>query len=160
MKHKYKSLSGFTLLELLIVIAIIALLMTVGVILLGTARERARDAKRLSDLDHIRVALEQYFYNNNKYPQAPTAIELGTTGYRVLCAGSVTGFTDTRESCGGTVYLEPIPRAPEPGPAAVAGYQYVSLAPFSTYRVTAALEGSLDGLSGVLEVSPSGMKQK
>lgn len=153
--------NGFTILELLIAIGIIGLLMVVGVILLGTARENARDAKRLSDLDVVSRRLEEYFYNNNKYPQAPTPVVLGTTGYRVICSGAPTGFADTRSQCGsGTVYLDPVPVAPEPGPAAVQGYVYSSLPPNSTYKIDAALEGALNGLSGRLELTPTGIQSK
>ena len=88
--------NGFTLLELLIVIGALILLVVLGVVLLGTARERERDAKRLSDIDGIRHALDEYFYNNNRYPQAPTPVSLGMPGFRVICAGTSTGFADTR----------------------------------------------------------------
>ena len=51
---------GFTLIELLIVIAIIGLLSTVVLVGLSGFRQSGRDARRLSDLQQLRVLLEQY----------------------------------------------------------------------------------------------------
>ena len=61
--------SGFTLIELLVVIAIIGVLAAVVLVSLNTARQRGRDAKRLADLDAVRLALEVYAdQNGNVYP--------------------------------------------------------------------------------------------
>lgn len=153
--------NGFTLLELLIVIGVIALLVVLGVILLGTSRERMRDAKRLSDLDTVRHALDEYFYNNNRYPQAPTPVNLGTMGYRVICAGTPSGFAETRTACGnGAIYLDPVPAPPEPAPAQEPNYVYTSPNPNTSYTIGAALEGALNGLQGRVEISPGGMQLK
>lgn len=59
---------GFTLIELLVVIAIIGLLATIVLISLNTAREKARDAKRLSDMHQIQLALALYHDENGTYP--------------------------------------------------------------------------------------------
>jgi len=59
---------GFTLLELLIVIAIIGIISTVSLVNLENARAKARDARRLSDIDQIQRALEIYYTNNAFYP--------------------------------------------------------------------------------------------
>jgi type II secretion system protein G len=60
---------GFTLIELLVVVAIIGILATVVLSSLSSARESARDAKRLSDIKTIQTALEMYANDNNgKYP--------------------------------------------------------------------------------------------
>jgi len=67
-----KNKSGFTLIELLVVIAIIGLLSTLSVLALNTARARARDAKRVSDVKQIQTALEMYFNDNNAYPASVT----------------------------------------------------------------------------------------
>jgi prepilin-type N-terminal cleavage/methylation domain-containing protein len=69
---------GFTLVELLVVIAIIGVLATLVLLQLGTARARARDTKRITDVNQIRTALEQYFEDNNgSYPTAIDTAHIG-----------------------------------------------------------------------------------
>jgi len=69
MKNKSK---GFTLIELLVVIAIIGILSTLSVVALNSARARARDAKRISDIRQIQTALEMFYSANNNYPTSTT----------------------------------------------------------------------------------------
>ena len=61
---------GFTLIELLVVVAIIGILATVVLASLSSARERARDAKRLADVKTIQNALEIYHLENGRYPSS------------------------------------------------------------------------------------------
>jgi len=56
-----KGKSGFTLLELLVVIGIIAVLVGIGSVSYSTAQKKARDAKRKGDLQAIHKALEEYY---------------------------------------------------------------------------------------------------
>src|SRR3990167_4664228 len=63
-----KNKKGFTLIELLVVIAIIGVLSTVVLSQLNEARAKARDARRISDLKNIQIALELYRHNNGFYP--------------------------------------------------------------------------------------------
>jgi len=60
-------LRGFTLVELLVVIAIISILATLLLLQLGVARAKARDAKRIADVNQVRSALELYFDDNGSY---------------------------------------------------------------------------------------------
>lgn len=57
---------GFTLIELLVVIAVIGLLSSIVLVSLQGARAKARDARRMHDLDQIRTALILYYdtYSN------------------------------------------------------------------------------------------------
>jgi prepilin-type N-terminal cleavage/methylation domain-containing protein len=57
---KEKRSGGFTLIELLVVIAIIGILSSIVLASLNNARVKARDAKRLSDIKQIQLALELY----------------------------------------------------------------------------------------------------
>ncbi|MBX4189993.1 prepilin-type N-terminal cleavage/methylation domain-containing protein [Candidatus Parcubacteria bacterium] len=78
MKHLHlKNSRGFTLVELLVVIAIIGILATLLLLQLGVARQRARDAKRIADVNQVRTATELYFDDNGQYPQTATFAALG-----------------------------------------------------------------------------------
>ncbi|MBI3379587.1 prepilin-type N-terminal cleavage/methylation domain-containing protein [Candidatus Gottesmanbacteria bacterium] len=52
---------GFTLLELLVVISIIAILISLGMTSFSTSQKKGRDAKRKSDIKEVQNALEQYY---------------------------------------------------------------------------------------------------
>lgn len=60
--------AGFTLIELLVVVAIIGLLASTITASLSSARAKANDARRASDLRSIRTALELYNNDNGSYP--------------------------------------------------------------------------------------------
>ena len=60
--------AGFTLMELLVVVMIIAILALLGWFFTSKAKDRARDAQRKSDLRQIKTALELYRNVYNQYP--------------------------------------------------------------------------------------------
>lgn len=64
---------GFTLIELLVVIAIIGILSSVVLASLNSARQKARDAQRVSNLTEVRTALEMYYSDNGAYPDSGVA---------------------------------------------------------------------------------------
>src|SRR5258708_29767584 len=78
---KQNSNKGFTLIELLVVIAIIGLLSSVVLASLNTARQKARDARRVADVKQLQLALELYYDANRAYPTALSAANLVTPGY-------------------------------------------------------------------------------
>jgi prepilin-type N-terminal cleavage/methylation domain-containing protein len=68
MNTKKLNNSGFTLTELLISVTIIALVSSATVLLYTDTVKRARDARRLSDMADIQVALESYRADHGVYP--------------------------------------------------------------------------------------------
>lgn len=86
--------TGFTLVEILVVIAIIGVLATFSTIALNGSRIKARDAQRVAYINQIGTALELYYSKNNIYP---TII----TGGQPL-------------SMNGIKYLDPVPVNPTP----------------------------------------------
>lgn len=96
---------GFTLIELLVVIAIIGLLSSIVLASLNSARVKARDSRRIADLNQIRNALEFYFDANGYYPQSGCGWDCN--GYRYSPdSGWDTLATDLRP------YIPTLPKDP------------------------------------------------
>lgn len=68
-------LGGFTMIELLIVIVILALLFSIGLRSFVSSQQKSRDAGRKSDLQNVSRALELYYNDKGAYP-----IYSGNTG--------------------------------------------------------------------------------
>lgn len=116
----YKNPEGFTLIELMIVITIIAILSVAGVTVFGNISKDARNATRKSDIAAISAALEQH-YNDTVNKYCPAAA--GT-----YCPVQATWFS------GGVVPTDPGTAANYSG--------YPIAAAVATFNVCATLEPS------------------
>src|SRR3989344_8242395 len=89
---------GFTLIELIVVIAIIGTLTALIVNKVNDVRARARDSKRKQELSGLKTALRLYYNDYQAYPAAPAGnddiLGCGATGTSA-CGGSGSGFSTT-----------------------------------------------------------------
>lgn len=74
-----KNKKGFTLIEMLIVVAIIGILSAVILVGLGPTQRTGRDARRLADLKQVQTALELYFQKEGVYPSSGNWNDLANT---------------------------------------------------------------------------------
>lgn len=101
-KHK-----GFTLVELLIVIAIFALIANITMISLNNAKRESRDAKRVSNINQLRSALHLYSTEHGSYPVGD-GLALGTDTNLIL---DNTGWVDSNPAS--PIFMYSVPRDPK-----------------------------------------------
>lgn len=77
MKKLQLAQQGFTIVELLITIVIVAILASVSVTAYSGIQQRGRDAQRVSDMNAIVKALEMYKIQTGNYPPTGTTNVLG-----------------------------------------------------------------------------------
>ncbi len=85
---------GFTLIELLVVIAIIGILSSVVLASLNSARKKSRDAKRISEVKSLQLALELYNDSKGGYPSVLTALVPTYISILPTPPSGVTGVTN------------------------------------------------------------------
>jgi prepilin-type N-terminal cleavage/methylation domain-containing protein len=70
MKTSSRAQSGFSLIELIIVISIIVLLASILLSSFDTVQKRSRDTRRIADIQSVQKALELYYIAHSRYPDA------------------------------------------------------------------------------------------
>lgn len=126
--RKGGGLNGFTLFELLVSISIIGILTALAVVSYGSMQKKARDARRIQDMELIRKAQEQWYLINN-------------STYKTNCS-SGTAWVDADSK---TVFVFPY------DPKNVSPYTYnegVSSCTVSGYCICAKLESATGNSSG------------
>ncbi|HLD25033.1 MAG TPA: type II secretion system protein GspG [Patescibacteria group bacterium] len=106
--------NGFSLMELLISVSIIAILVAIGVASYATINKQSRDTKRKSDLEQIRSALEMYRADNGFYP----AVGSGTWVLASSSTDSLIGLTPSLVS----TYIAVVPLDPK----STQSYMYIA----------------------------------
>lgn len=106
-----KSKSGFTIVELLIVIVVIGILAAITIVAYNGIRDRATTARRLSDMDVITKALEMYKTQKGYYP----AVQSNSSGGWERSAVNPQNFLQALKTEGilATVPVDPINTAPQ-----------------------------------------------
>lgn len=130
---------GFTLIELLIVISIIGILAALILTNVQGVRERARDARRKSDLVSIKSSLRLYYNDQKSFPTS-------TNGEIIGCGDTLTAcnWGESRFAIGDTIYMNNLPNDPSFGGSnSTATYAYHQVSDDS-YILVAQLENQSD----------------
>ena len=119
---KNKNTSGFTLVELLVVLAIIAIMVTIGLVSFTSSQLRGHDAARKSDLKQVANDLEIFYSDYGKYPPSDGTNSSGQVyacpfdSVKLTGAACVWGtgeFRDTDASSNTkTTYMKVMPKDP------------------------------------------------
>ena len=128
MKTKNNIKNGFSLIELLVVMAIMAVAIGVSMFGLRNSRLQSRDNKRKIDLEQIRSALEIYRADCGKYPLTLTP------------GGSLAGSPPPASCLASNIYMTTVPI----DPLTDRNFSYIGNVN-GTYTLCAALEGGGTG---------------
>lgn len=125
-----KSGAGFTLVELLVAISIIAILSAVGLAIFSNIQSKARDSIRKNDLRSLATALEIYFQKKGQYIGTPQG-----DGSCTVNSGQF--YNEITPQING-----PVPKDPETKQE----YLYAAENKCQSYRLFAKLENCTDSI--------------
>ena len=143
MISRLRSERGFTLIEMLIVIAVIAIL--AGIVITGVSgiQASARDTKRMGELRGVQTTLEGYFAKCGHYPNGQVCGTLGTG------AAEITPWSTLQATLGGRIPQDPLP--------SLRTYEYGYTSGGLGYILKATLENDNASLKDPLEIEISGI---
>jgi len=129
------SRNGFTLIEILIVVAIIAILASIVLVGIGPTEKLGRDSRRVSDLHEVQTALELYYSKCGYYPgDIPSGSGGACTGFTAI--GGYSQLVTVIQGSG--LGVNTMPNDPTVG----ANYYYAATPTGDSYILEAKLENS------------------
>lgn len=132
-KTQLSKSQGFTLVELLVVMALISILAAMISGSFVSATIKARDSKRKSDIGQMQRSLEAYYNDYGVYPNS--------TNGGIVVGGSTLGWGATFKDGNGTIYMAQLPNdSKQPR----IQYYYVSAANHKSYQIFTHLENTID----------------
>lgn len=144
-----KNAPGFTMIELLIVLAIISILTSVGMVTYSNSLKNARDARRIDDLKNIATYLTFYYKQNGVFPDPAGA----------SCNRTTSGWERGQASDAfiNTLFTAGITDRPLPTEKSLTGctYAYKRCQPNPAAPFYAILYADLETESGEADVRPS-----
>lgn len=150
-KSTFTTRNGFTLIELMIVMVLLAILVAIGTGSFMSSQKKSRDAKRKADLRQVAVTLEAYYNDMGRYPAASGGQMMGCgIGASGACAwGGAWSNTSTTPE---TVYMYVLPTESVPGRS----MYYATDAGGTYFRLYGLLENTQDEGAGVNQGGYSG----
>ena len=131
---------GFTLVELLVVMAIISILATLIVGGFRSSQIRGRDAQRKSDLKQLANALELFYQDYGKYPSASGGNIAACSYNPTLGSGSACNWGSGELNDTKTTYMKVVPKDPASGQ----NYLYKVNSTNTKFQLYAHLENTED----------------
>lgn len=125
---------AFTLVELLIVIAIMSILTTITVSQFQTAKRKANDVARKGDLNAVAKAIQMYYADYGKMPSA-------SSDGKIMVGSRVINWGDEFADDSGYVYMKQLPEENKIG---MPPYCYKTDANNKSYALFALLENTQD----------------
>ena len=133
-----RSNNGFTLIELILVMALIAILSVVGIGAYTQATLKSRDTERKSDLNQVVKALESFNNDIGRYPKVNNGVMTCPSADKteVACPKSIYAYIGTERA----MYMGAVPIDPD----STRKYVYIPNADQTSYALYAALENPED----------------
>lgn len=126
---------GFTLIELIIVMAIFAIIAAIGIGTYTTSQIKGWDTQRVENLAGMRQSLEMYYNDYGKFPQA-------SNGLILSCGGSTCSWGGgPMDDVNGTVYMRTVPKDPRDP---LRKYYYSVAGDQSWFKIYACIENTQD----------------
>ncbi len=130
-----KKQTGFTLIELIIVMAIFAIIAAIGIGAYMTSQQKGWDTQRVENLAGMRQALEMYYNDYGKFPQSSSGLINSCGG--TTCAWGGGPMNDAN----GTVYMRVVPKDPR---NPIRTYYYTAASDQSWFKLYTCIENAQD----------------